>query len=135
MYGLDVVVKDRRNYDFPCKFARFQFVEIEVLSEDLDSKKMMHYKQVKKIVKALDRREGIPPFKQSTLGKLISRTFNANCTRVVFGNYVGKRIDNEKNFKKFLNQLTELMSEKKEKIPIFSQMNIKTLSILGRFKK
>jgi hypothetical protein len=87
IYNLDFVVKDMKNYDFPCKFSSLQFVEIEPGCKDLKPAKLVHYDQIKNIIFSMNNKDLNIPYKYSTIGKLISKNFKEEATRIVLGDF------------------------------------------------
>ena len=137
IYNLDFVLKDKNNYDFPCKFTSIQFVEIEPLNMKMNPLKKVHFNQIKNIISAMNNKDLNIPYKYSTIGKLVSKNFRENCTRMVFGDFRGvgmtvtKKLD---KFKKFIKIIKDLKPEFSEKRMINSNINIKGFS-LNNFKK
>lgn len=100
LYNIEFILKDLENYEFPFKFTSIQFLEI--LHTDND-KENSHLKFIKNIINCINIGEKNIPFKHSNIGKLISKNFSLNNSKIILGNFKGVIQENKKNYENFDN--------------------------------
>lgn len=121
------MLKDTQNYDFPCRFGSIQFVEIEPCNLETQPSKRMHFDQIKNIIAAMNNKESSIPYKYSTIGKLISKNFRENCSRIIFGDFKGIGLNLQENlgkFRSFIKIIQELHPEFNEGLIMNSNLHL-----------
>ena len=134
VYNLEFVIKDRKNYDFPCNFASIQFVEIEPYNLENKPSKRVHFEQIKNIIISMNNKDLNIPYKYSTIGKLISKNFKEDGTRMVFGDFKGIGLDLNKNldkFKEFIQIIKQLKHDQNEKRVVNTNKTFKGFSLIN----